>query len=256
MELVWGDEFDYEGHPDSSLWSFDQGNGCPDFCGWGNNELQYYTSAAKNVRVEDGKLIIEAHKENVEGSAYTSTKLTTKGKMSWEYGYFEIKAKLPYGRGTWPAIWMMPETSTYGGWPASGEIDIMEHVGYDPGAVHGTVHTTAFNHIKGTQVGEQKRVEDFDSTFHRYGINWTEEVIEFYIDGQKFHEFRNNGKGFEAWPFDHPFYLILNVAVGGGWGGREGVDESIWPQRMEVDYVRVYKPIYAEAQKLNLQQQK
>lgn len=243
MKLVWSDEFDYEGAPNPELWDLDEGNGCPTLCGWGNNELQYYTNNENNVRVKDGKLIIEAHKEDYEESAYTSAKLKSKNDGSWQYAYIEVKAKLPTGRGTWPAIWMLPQKNTYGGWPKSGEIDIMEHVGYDPGVVHGTVHTEAFNHAIGTQVGKQTMVPDFDTDFHVYAMNWTENQIEFFVDGVKYQEFKNNGDGPAAWPFDHPFYLILNVAVGGNWGGAEGVDDAIWPQRMEVDYVRVYEPL-------------
>lgn len=248
--LVWSDEFNYEGLPDSTRWSYDVGDGCPQSCGWGNNELQYYTKAdTSNVRVVRGNLIIEARKKNYKSKAYTSVRLRSTGNAVWQYGYIEVRAKLPYGRGTWPAIWMMPGTSRYGGWPASGEIDIMEHVGYDPGVVHGTLHTSAFNHVKGTQVGKQQKVESFNSDFHTYSINWTEDKIEFYIDRKQYHTFENNKSGYEAWPFDHPFYLILNLAVGGNWGGSAGVDDAIWPQRMEVDYVRVYEPLHTDDQK-------
>lgn len=242
-KMIWHDEFDYTGKPDPKLWSYHLGDGCPQLCGWGNNELQYYTDKSENVRVENGRLVIEAHKEQAGNSAYTSARVRSVKEVSPKYGYIEIKAKLPFGRGSWPAIWMLPDSLKYGGWPKSGEIDIMEHVGYDPGVVHGTVHTEDFNHIKGTQVGKQKTVADFDKAFHVYAINWTEKKITFLIDGIPYHVFENNGSGSDAWPFDHPFYLIMNIAVGGGWGGREGVDESIWPQRMEVDYVRVYAPL-------------
>lgn len=240
-KLLWSDEFNDE----SSLtaWTFDKGNGCPALCGWGNNEQQYYTENKKNVRVEDGFLIIEAHKEKMKQSGYTSARIKTVTPNTWKYGYFEIRAKLPQGRGTWPAIWMLPDSLVYGGWPASGEIDIMEHVGYDPGVVHGTVHTLDFNHIKGTQVGKQRAVENFQTEFHTYAINWTTDAIEFYIDGDHYHTFSNTGNGSTAWPFDQHFHLILNIAVGGGWGGAKGIDESIWPQRMAVDYVRVYEPL-------------
>lgn len=248
-DLVWHDEFNYEGSPNPDLWTYDEGNGCPTLCGWGNDEQQFYTSKPENVRVEDGNLVIETHKERINESPYTSTRLKSKGKGAWKYGYIEVRAKLPQGRGTWPAIWMLPEEFIYGGWPASGEIDIMEHVGYDPGVIHGTVHTADFNHLKNTQVGKQKLVEDFDQNFHLYAVNWTENTIEFYIDGNKYHEFKNNGEGSDAWPFDHPFHIILNIAVGGGWGGQEGIDENIWPQKMEVDYVRVYEPLVSDAQK-------
>lgn len=247
---IWSDEFNYTGLPDSTKWSYHEGDGCPLICGWGNSELQYYTKKNRdNVRVENGKLVIEAHRKQMKNSAYTSTRLRTANNVNWTYGYFEIRAKLPVGRGTWPAIWMLPEENKYGGWPKSGEIDIMEHVGYDPGVIHGTVHTDAFNHIKGTQVGKQDTIPDFDKNFHTYAINWTAQHIEFFIDGKRFHVFKNNGSGTEAWPFDHPYYLIMNIAVGGGWGGRKGIDESIWPQKMEVDYVRVYAPITTDKQR-------
>lgn len=247
--LLWSDEFNYTGSPDTTRWTYDIGNGCPTLCGWGNAELQYYTRDRNNIRVEDGKLIIEAHKQVGRKSQHTSAKIKTLKKASWKYAYVEVRAKLPQGRGTWPAIWMLPDTNVYGGWPASGEIDIMEHVGYDPGIVHGTVHTTDFNHMKGTQVGKQKEVVDFNTTFHNYAVNWTENRIEFYIDGVQYHVFKNNGTGSSAWPFDHPFHLILNIAIGGGWGGAKGIDESIWPQRMEVDYVRVYEPLNTDNEK-------
>lgn len=240
---VWQDEFEYEGAPDPDYWTFDEGDGCPRLCGWGNNELQYYTRRPENVRVENGKLIIEARREAFGSKRYTSARMRATHSVSRTYGYVEVKAKLPFGRGTWPAIWMLPDSATYGGWPRSGEIDIMEHVGFDPGVVHGTVHTESFNHMKGTQVGKQRRVDGFDNAFHVYAINWTPDRIEFFIDGEQYHLFENNGDGTDAWPFDHAFHLIMNIAVGGGWGGREGVDESIWPQRMEVEYVRVYEPL-------------
>lgn len=247
--LLWSDEFDNDGLPDPSHWTYDTGDGCPKACGWGNNELQYYTQAVKkNARVEKGKLIIEAHREPMGKQQYTSARM--KSKMNgWKYGYIEVSAKLPQGRGTWPAIWMLPDTMRYGGWPHCGEIDIMEHVGYDPGMVHGTVHTGKYNHIMNTQSGNQAAVDHYNTAFHTYAINWTKDNIEFFIDGTSYHTFHNNGEGPEAWPFDHPFHLILNIAVGGGWGGREGIDDSIWPQRMEVEYVRVYEPLVTPEQR-------
>lgn len=235
--LIWADEFETEGLPDPNKWGYDQGDH-----GWGNNELQMYTKEnLENARIENGILIIEAKQDTNYAKGFTSARLVTKGKASWLYGYIEAKAKLPHGVGTWPAIWMLPEENKYGGWPKSGEIDIMEHVGYDPGTVHGTVHTEAFNHTKGTQVGKTVSVPDFSDEFHVYAIDWTEDKIDFYIDDEHYHTFENTGKGFEEWPFDHPFHIILNLAVGGDWGGAKGVDPNIWPQRMEVDYVRVYK---------------
>ena len=239
--LVWSDEFDESGSPDSSRWSYDLGDGCPDICGWGNNELQYYTQRPENIRVEDGKLIIEAHKEPFEGRDYTSARLVSREKGDWKYGYVETRAKLPQGTGVWPAIWMLPTDWEYGGWPASGEIDIMEHVGYNPDLIYGTVHTKAFNHGIGTQKGDSIQVAGLPDQFHTYAIDWSPERINFLVDEEVYHTFENEGSGFEAWPFDQAFHLLMNVAVGGNWGGAKGVDESIWPQRMEVDYVRVYQ---------------
>lgn len=236
-QLVWSDEFEQPGPPDSTKWNYDIGGH-----GWGNNELQFYTKGRpENARVEGGKLIIEARKEPWEGANYTSAKLVSRGQQSWLYGKFEVSAKLPKGRGTWPAIWMMPEKDTHGGWPASGEIDIMEHVGYNPGVVHASVHTEAYNHIIGTQKTDTLAVPDAMDAFHAYAVEWTADSLFFFIDGQRYHSFANEHKSYKEWPYDHSFYLILNIAVGGNWGGQKGVDDSIWPQKMEVDYVRVYQ---------------
>lgn len=234
--LIWAEEFDYSGLPDPNKWVYDVGDG-----GWGNNELQFYTAnTMNNARVNDGKLIIEAHQDSSYPKGFTSARLLTRGKASWKYGYIEVKAKLPKGLGTWPAIWMLPEENKYGGWPKSGEIDIMEHVGYVQGEIHGTVHTESFNHTKGTQKGAQIQVDDCSEEFHVYAVDWTKDKIDFYLDGEKYHTFENTHKGSEDWPFDHPFHLIVNIAVGGNWGGAKGVANDIWPQRMEIDYVRVY----------------
>ncbi|MGK0315004.1 MAG: beta-glucanase (GH16 family) [Saprospiraceae bacterium] len=241
-KMVWNDEFDQDGLPDTKKWAYHEGDGCPHVCGWGNNELQYYKEGDKdNARVEDGNLIIEAHKVEGQKYKYSSAKLVTQGKQTWKYGKLEIRANLPTGRGTWPAIWMMPAGNRYGGWPRSGEIDIMEHVGYDPDTIIGTVHTEAFNHIKGTQVAKYTYLGDSETAFHTYSITWDEESIKWFIDGNEYHSFENKHITYEEWPFDKPFYLILNLAVGGNWGGEFGVDQSIWPQQMQVDYVRVYK---------------
>lgn len=237
-ELVWSDEFDYPGLPDSEKWNYDVGGS-----GWGNQELQYYTDGrTENARVENGKLIIEARKENYGGNDYTSARLVTKNKGDWLYGRIEVKAKMPAGRGTWPAIWMLPTDWYYGGWPQSGEIDIMEHVGYDEGIVHGTVHTDAYNHTKGTQQGNSYEVPDATSAFHVYSIEWSEDTIEFFVDDDKYFMFANQGT-WQKWPFDKRFHLILNIAVGGTWGGAQGVDDNAFPTQMEVDYVRVYQPV-------------
>jgi beta-glucanase (GH16 family) len=240
--LVWYDEFELSGAPDPAKWNFDIGDGCPDNCGWGNNELQFYTNDSKNVRVENGKLIIEAHKDSVGGKAFSSTKIVSREKGDWLYGRLEIKAKLPRGTGTWPAIWMLPTDWKYGGWPDSGEIDIMEHVGFDAGVIHGTIHTEAYNHIKGTQKEGKITVPDAQETFHVYTVDWTQDKMDFYVDDNLYHTVkRDPADNYQGWPFDQRFYLIMNIAVGGNWGGAQGVDPKIWPQRMEVEYVRVYQ---------------
>lgn len=242
--LVWSDEFDGEGLPDASKWSYDVGGH-----GWGNQELQYYTERRlPNARVSGGLLTIEARKEDFEGSEYTSARLVTKNKGDWTYGRFDVRAKLPSGRGTWPAIWMLATDDNYGSayWPDNGEIDIMEHVGFDPDVVHASIHTKAYNHSIGTQRSSKLTVAGARSEFHVYRVEWTESAITAYIDDDLYFVFQNErlttpNAGFEEWPFDRPFHLLLNIAVGGTWGGLEGVDDSIFPQQMEVDYVRVYE---------------
>ncbi|MFY0592171.1 glycoside hydrolase family 16 protein [Roseivirga sp.] len=239
-ELVWQDEFNQE-VLDGSKWTTYVGDGCPQLCGFGNNELQHYSNRPKNVRIEEGKLIVEAHNDSLGKRAYSSAKLVTKNKASWKYGRFEVKAKVPSGKGNWPAIWMLPNQNKYGGWPKSGEIDIMEAVGYAPGMIHGTVHTQSFNHMYGTQKGDSTLVTDFDEAFHVYSVEWFKDRIDFFIDGEQYHQFKNTGVNTDDWPFDHPFYLILNIAIGGSWGGKHGIANDIFPNRMEIDYVRVYE---------------
>ena len=241
-ELVWSDEFNYKGPPDPTKWGYDLGDGCPGVCGWGNNEQEYYTENSRNVRVRNGRLIIEAHREAMGNKPYTSTRMVSKRKGDWRYGRIEVSAKLPKGKGTWPAIWMLSTDWSYGGWPASGEIDIMEHVGFDPGVIHGTIHTEKYNHGKGTQKEGVITIPDCSENFHTYAINWTEDKMEFFVDENLYHTvLRDPKEDFTGWPFDQRFHLILNLAVGGNWGGKEGIDKGIWPQRMEVEYVRVYQ---------------
>ena len=239
-DLVWSDEFDENGLPSTSNWRYETGGH-----GWGNQELQFYTAArSKNARVEDGILIIEAHRESFSGRRYTSTRLLS--KQEWTYGRFEASAILPSGRGTWPAIWMLPDLSQYGGWPRAGEIDIMEHVGFDPDKVHVSVHTDAYNHLKGTQKSGFITVRTARSEFNVYAVEWTPSDIRGYVNDTHYFTFRNerltNPQADDRhWPFDHPFHFIFNIAVGGTWGGAQGIDPNIWPQRLQVDYVRVYE---------------
>lgn len=241
-KLVWADEFNYTGLPDSTKWSYDKGTGCPEICGWGNNELQYYTAKRlENAQVKEGKLIIEARKEKYENEKYTSARIVTKNKGDWKYGRFEISAKLPAGIGIWPGIWMLPTYKEYGQWPHCGEIDIMENVGYWKDSIFGSIHTGYYNSMKGTQKSVGIFVEESSTRFHTYAVEWNEESISFFVDNKVYHVFKNEHSNSEAWPYDKSFHLLLNIAVGGNWGGKYGVDDNIFPQKMEVDYVRVYQ---------------
>ncbi len=236
--LVWSDEFDADGAPSTAKWNYDTGGG-----GWGNNELQTYTNNRTNSWVENGLLHIKATKAS---GSWTSARLVTRAKGDWLYGRIEVKAKLPSRKGTWPAIWMLPTDWEYGGWPASGEIDIMEHVGYDPGVVHGTIHTEAYNHGIGTQKGASITVDDASSVFHVYAIEWTAEDIKWYVDDQLYFTFNNKNSTYKEWPFDKRFHLLLNIAIGGDWGGAQGIDPNLTEAVMEVDYVRVYNDKMAQ----------
>lgn len=238
-KLVWSDEFDRDGLPDPQRWSYDVGGH-----GWGNAELQFYTEARReNARVEDGHLVIEARREAWEGMDYTSARLVTKGKGDWSHGRFEIRAKLPQGRGTWPAIWMLPTVWNLGNgsWPDNGEIDIMEHVGFNQGVVHASTHTQAHQWPKKTQRTGTIDVPDASTAFHNYVLEWDAEEIRVYVDDRHYFTSRKEGGDWTSWPFFRDFHLILNVAVGGHWGGEKGVDPGVFPQRMEIDYVRVYQ---------------
>lgn len=244
-KIVWNDEFDYSGAPDNSKWSFDtEGNNWD----WGNNEAQNYTPESnKNAWVEDGNLIIEARKEKYtwygdnQTKDYTSARLLTKGKGDWLYGKVEVKALLPSGKGMWPAIWMLSTDDTYGGWPNSGELDIMENVGHDPLSIHCNIHTEAYNHKMGTNKGNTVTTTDPSQNWHIYSMEWDEDKVIFFLDGEQVFRFDNEHKTSAQWPYDKKFHLLLNIAVGGSWGGEQGIDDGIFPQRMLVDYVRVYE---------------
>jgi beta-glucanase (GH16 family) len=250
--LVWSDEFEEAGLPNPAKWTFEEG-----FVR--NEEAQYYTRARReNARVEEGMLVLEARREpypnpdyrpDARGhwkrsrrqAEYTSASVTTRGKASWTFGRIEVRAKLPTGRGMWPAIWMLGNRIGDVGWPACGEIDIMENVGYDPDVIHGNIHTRAYNHVKKSNKGARITVPSPHADFHVYAVEWQEDRIDFFVDETRYFQFSNEGTGRDAWPFDQDHYLILNIAVGGSWGGRQGIDPAIFPQKMYIDYVRVYQ---------------
>jgi len=243
-DLIWSDEFNSQedgSAPDSSNWEYDIGGN-----GWGNGEAQYYTDRRDNSYVTNGTLHVRAVRESFANNGYTSARLITKNKGDWTYGRFQVRARLEQctATGTWPAIWMLPTDWVYGNWPGSGEIDIMEHVGFDVGKVHGTVHTEAFNHIVGTQRGGSTLTDV--TQWHVYDVIWSSTKVEFIIDGKKYYEFQRTSAtaSYREWPFDEQFHLILNVAVGGSWGGAQGIDSGAFEgdgQIMEIDWVRVYR---------------
>lgn len=231
-KLVWSDEFN---QPDlnENNWNFEMGDGCPDLCGWGNNERQIYTK--ENHTIKDGKLIIEARlKDNV----YSSTRITTRKKVEYQYGYFEVRAKLPVGYGIWPAFWMLGSNIKEVAWPRCGEIDILEYVGREPHQVFTSLHTQDSH---GETINSKKtKFPSIEEGFHIYATNWNENKIEFFVDGKSVYTFAPKNKTKEVWPFNQPFYLILNMAIGGNFGGPD-VDDSIFPQQFIIDYVRIYQ---------------
>jgi licheninase len=233
----WADEFDGK-RIDTAIWRFDTERNAQ---GWFNHELQYY--APENASIEQGALVIQARREKLPakrdwgGQAYTSAKLVS--RKAHGHGFYEIRAKLPCARGTWPAIWLLPPDGT---WPDEGEIDLMEMVGWQPRIVHATLHTGAFNHARGTQRGAEKLVPTSCSDFHRYQLDWRADSITVGVDGRAYLRVNNDQPGGKpAWPFTRPYNLILNLAIGGDWGGAKGVDDTALPQRMSVDYVRYWK---------------
>jgi len=251
-EMVWSDEFDKAGSVDDSKWNIDV---WPK--GKVNREDQAYTADSRNLRVKDGTLIIEAHKES---DGYSSGRIHTMNKADLMYGRVDVRAKLPAGQGTWSAIWMLPSdpykyastckpnedihgSQTCNAWPNSGEIDIMEHVGYEMNRVHGTVHTKAYYWVNGQQRKASINGIDVSEDFHVYSLEWTPDRLDVLMDDTVYFTYLNQGEGWQAWPFDHPYHVILNLAIGGDWGRAGGpIDDSIFPVQMLVDYVRLYKP--------------
>lgn len=242
LELVWEDHFE-ENKIDTAAWSVIVGNGCPELCGWGNNELQYYDDNLDNIKVEDGVLKITAHKKSLNGSLFTSGKLVTKNKADWKYGRIEVRAMMPKGKGTWPAIWMLPTINDRKrNWPRDGEIDIAEHVGYNQGMIYGTIHTDKYNGMIGTHQPDSIYFENAHLEYHTYGIEWTEESITWFADDAEYHKLSKGRDDVDGWPFDQfDYHLILNLAVGGNWGGKYGVAEDVWPQTFAIDYVKYYE---------------
>jgi len=239
--IVWQDEFDKDSL-DLTKWSRETGGH-----GWGNNELQFYTDSDSNSYVENGNLILKAQvvPQGIGSSKglryYSSARLRTYGKGDWKYGRIEVKAKVASGQGIWPAIWMLPTDWLFGGWQSSGEIDIMEHVGYDLGVVHGSVHTEAYNHKINTQRSSARKIANVDTEFHVYSIIWDKDKISFFIDDVQYFLFENDQQGnYKTWPFDQRFHLLINIAVGGDWPGNPD-NSTNFPRKMLVDYVRVYE---------------
>lgn len=234
--VVLQEEFSTDGAPDSTIWSYDIGTGQN---GWGNNELQYYTDRPENVVVKDGMLHITAVKENYQGSAYTSARILTKGKFEQKYGRVEARIKLPWGKGIWPAFWMLGNDIDAVGWPQCGEIDIMEFRGQEPTITHGSIHGPGYSGGNPVTKSYDLVNDRFDTGFHIFGIEWGPNYINYYVDDVLYNQITPADATGE-WVFDKPFFLILNVAVGGSFVGGAPNDETEFPQTMMVDYIRVY----------------
>jgi beta-glucanase (GH16 family) len=237
--LVWADEFN-----GTSLnmtdWSFENGDGCPGVCGWGNNELEYYTDRPQNLFFQDGKMIIEAKKESYAGKNYTSSKILTRGKKVFRYGRIDIRAKLPIGKGIWPAFWLLPQNNVFGGWPKSGELDLMEMIGHEPARTYGTLH---FGPGPGsTQLGRNYTLPagTFNDAFHVFSVEWKQNQIKWLVDGVAYSTFTSSDFGANNYPFNEDFFLIVNMAVGGNWPGNPDAVTYL-PQWLIVDYIRVYQ---------------
>lgn len=237
--LVWADEFNDNGLPDTTKWTYETGY-------VRNKELQYYTrQRLDNVKVQEGNLVISALNDSLQSPSslhpITSASLTTKGKKEWKYGRIEVRAKFTSSLGTWPAIWMLGSNISQVGWPAAGEIDILEHVGYMPDTIHFNVHTAKYNHVKKTSKGSKIFYPNAIKDFHVYALEWFPDHLDWYMDDKKVFSYANENTGIEAWPFNAPQYLILNLAFGGAWGGSKGVDIKSLPQRFYIDFVRLYQ---------------
>lgn len=232
--LIFEDDFKVNGEPDDSKWGYDIGRGDN---GWGNAEAQYYTDRSENVVVENDNLKIIARKENFQGASYTSARLKTQDKFDFTYGRVDVRAKLPKGGGTWPAIWMLGANFPEVGWPNCGEIDIMEHVGNDPGSIQSALHNP--DSFANTKYKKSTDITDESDTYHVYSMIWSEEQISFYLDGARFYIYRPESRNSNTWPYDKPQFLILNIAMGGSLGG--DIDPTFTSSSMDIDYVRIYQ---------------
>lgn len=237
--LVWSEEFEYKGLPDSNKWKYDTGY-------LRNHEMQYYTNKRlENAEVKDGHLTITVRNDSMKSGTktfpVTSAGISTQDKAQWTYGRFEVRAKIPSSLGTWPAIWTLGSNISKAGWPACGEIDILEHVGYMPDTLHFNVHTEKYNHVKKTNKGVKVPYNEPYKDYHVYAIEWFKDHIDWYFDERKVFTFNNEGSGNAAWPFDKPEFIILNLAFGGDWGGQKGVNLQSLPQAFLIDYVRIYQ---------------
>jgi beta-glucanase (GH16 family) len=237
--LAWSDEFNGAAL-DATAWSHQNGDGCPNICGWGNNELEYYTGRPENIFFQDGKMIIEARPENLGGRNYTSSKILSEGKKTFKFGRIDFRAILPKGKGIWPAFWMLPQNNVFGGWPRSGEIDIMEVVGHEPNRTHGTLHfgpgpgSTSINRNVTLTSGT------FNDEFHVFSLEWKQDQLKWYLDGNLFSTINKADLGANNYPFNETFFFIINLAVGGNWPGSPDAG-TYFPQWLIVDYVRVYQ---------------
>jgi len=232
-KLVWADEFNYHGRPDPKKWDYEAG-----FVR--NKEPQFYTrNRRENARVEGGYLVIEARKEPFDSASYTSASLITLGKFQFQYGKVEVRAKLPSGRGSWPAIWMMGADRPLVGWPRCGELDIMEHIAHEPSTIYGTIHQISPDGKGHVSKGGKAEIPTATSDFHVYGMEWTPKAIKFTVDDQPYFDFPYDGP--THWTFDRPMYLLINLALGGNWAGKFGIDDNMFPQQFLIDYVRVYQ---------------
>lgn len=236
--LVMADEFSSDGAPNSAMWTYDIGRG-PNGDGWGNQELQYYTDRTENVKVVNGYLLITAQEEAYEGATYTSARLKTEGLFEQKYGRFEARIRLPYGKGLWPAFWLLGNDCDQNTWPLCGEIDIMEYLGDNPTTVFGSVHGPGYSAGEAETKEFSLPNDRFDTGFHVFGIEWGPDYINYYVDDNLYNQITPDDVPGE-WVFDHPFYIILNVAVGGSFPGSPNT-ETVFPQTMVVDYVRVYE---------------